>query len=265
MTDSLSVGYFGTCRYEVGEHKEIKGVLDKNLGPEYLSERAGPGGSKLKYIDATTLINLANEVFGFNGWSHSIVSQTVDFLDEDGGKYNVGISTIVRVTLKDGSFHEDCGYGSIENCRQKGAALEKAKKESVTDALKRTLRHFGNILGNCIYSKHYLKGISRLGNPPKPAIDPGNLHRQAHIVGHGKMTDKNNFKSTVHQEQHSTAIPPAAEDDSLLEDFGDDDLIRAADLECIPSHLLVMDTPDSMAAKNEQKPPLDKRSSLKLN
>ena len=31
------------------------------------------------------------------------------------------------------------------------------KKEAVTDALKRTLRNFGNLLGNCLYDKEYAK------------------------------------------------------------------------------------------------------------
>jgi DNA repair and recombination protein RAD52 len=101
----------------------------------------------------------------------------VDFVDVQDGKYSIGISSVVRVTLKDGSYHEDCGYGSIEHCRQKAAAFEKAKKESVTDALKRTLRHFGNALGNCVYSKEYLKKIGRIGMPPPSPIDPTKLYR----------------------------------------------------------------------------------------
>ena len=42
-----------------------------------VSQRHGPGGQKLAYIEGWRLIALANEVFGFNGWSHSVVSQTV--------------------------------------------------------------------------------------------------------------------------------------------------------------------------------------------
>jgi DNA repair and recombination protein RAD52 len=42
---------------------------------------------------------------------------------------SLGISALVRVTLKDGTFHEDIGYGSIENAKSKAMAFEKAKKE----------------------------------------------------------------------------------------------------------------------------------------
>lgn len=53
--------------------------------------------------------------------------------------------------LKDGTYHEDIGYGSCANMPDRAAALEKAKKEAASDALKRALRLFGNGLGNCIY------------------------------------------------------------------------------------------------------------------
>lgn len=84
---------------------------------------------------------------------------------------------IVRVTLRDGTFHEvsvmmwlwtvanhrqDIGYGHIENCRGKAAAFEKSKKEGTTDALKRALRNFGNVLGNCIYDKDYVSRVTKI-------------------------------------------------------------------------------------------------------
>ncbi len=77
----------------------------------------------------------------------------------------MGISATVRVCLSDGTFHEDIGYGSIENARTKSAAFEKAKKEAITDAMKRALRNFGTSLGGCFYDKEYLKYISRIRPP----------------------------------------------------------------------------------------------------
>ena len=65
---------------------------------------------------------------------------------------------MVRVTLKDGTSHEDVGYGTAENPK-KGAAIEKAKKEAVSDARKRALRLFGDALGNCLYDKEHLKRL----------------------------------------------------------------------------------------------------------
>jgi DNA repair and recombination protein RAD52 len=121
---------------------------------------------------------LANEVFGFNGWSSSIQNIQVDFVDENPQtcKITLGLSVIVRVTLRDGTFHEDIGYGHIENCKGKAAAFEKAKKEGTTDALKRALRNFGNVLGNCIYDKDYLAKVTKLKVAPTK-FDEVNLHR----------------------------------------------------------------------------------------
>ncbi|KAI8917958.1 hypothetical protein BC831DRAFT_406854 [Entophlyctis helioformis] len=147
------------------ERKRITASLSKKLGPEFISQRVGPGGAKLTYLEGWKCINLANDIFGFDGWSTAIIDQTVDFLDNDNGKYSLGVSAIVRVTLRDGTFHEDVGYGSIENSRSKVAAFEKAKKEAITDALKRSLRAFGNSVGNCLYDKEYLKKVSKITAP----------------------------------------------------------------------------------------------------
>lgn len=154
--------------------------LEKQLGPEYISSRAGPSGQKVHYITAEKCIQLANEVFGFNGWSSQIIDTQVDFVDENATTFKVslGLSVIVRVTLRDGTFHEDVGYGHIENCKGKAAAFEKAKKEGTTDGLKRALRNFGNVLGNCIYDKDYLSKVTKIKVQPAK-WDVENLHRHS--------------------------------------------------------------------------------------
>lgn len=60
--------------------------------------------------------------------------------------------------MKDGTSHEDVGYGTGENPRR-GLAIGNAKKEAVSDARKRALRLFGDALGNCLYDKDHLKRI----------------------------------------------------------------------------------------------------------
>ena len=104
---------------------------------------------------------MANETFGFNGWSHSVTHQSIDFIDQSGDRFYVGISTFIRVQLKDGTYHEDVGYGVSEGMRSKALSIEKARKEAVTDGLKRALRSFGNLLGNCISDKDYLKYVQK--------------------------------------------------------------------------------------------------------
>ena len=70
-------------------------------------------------------IQLANEVFGFNGWSSSIREVQVDYVRAkhgihqnalidclqveeipNTGKFNMAVSVIMRVTLRDGTYHE---------------------------------------------------------------------------------------------------------------------------------------------------------------
>ncbi|TFK20914.1 Rad52/22 double-strand break repair protein [Coprinopsis marcescibilis] len=154
-------------------HAALQAKLNQRLGPEYVSQRPGPGGGpKLTYAEGWKMINLANEVFGFNGWSSRVVSLTTDFMDysEESRRYNIGVTAIVRVMLRDGTFHEDIGYGLLENTKSKGQGLDKCKKEAVTDGIKRALRNFGNLMGNCLYDKSYTHEIVKMKVPPVRCI-----------------------------------------------------------------------------------------------
>lgn len=180
--------------------------MEKQLGPEYLSARSGPSGQKVHYIAAEKCIALANEVFGFNGWSSSIQNIQVDFVDENPQtfKISLGLSVIVRVTLRDGTYHEDIGYGHIENCKGKAAAFEKAKKEGTTDALKRALRNFGNVLGNCIYDKEYLAKVTKIKVGPVK-FDEENLHRHSDFAKKESSVVKVEPKNTADKNVEMTA------------------------------------------------------------
>ncbi|KAI5925085.1 hypothetical protein F4810DRAFT_88520 [Camillea tinctor] len=203
----------------------LQSRLEKQLGPEYLSSRSGPSGQKVHYIAAEKCIALANEVFGFNGWSSSIQNIQVDFVDENPQtmKISLGLSVIVRVTLRDGTFHEDIGYGHIENCKGKAAAFEKAKKEGTTDALKRALRNFGNVLGNCIYDKDYLSKVTKIKVAPT-RFDEDNLHRHADYIKKEPGVPKTD---TVRQIEAKVAEKAGAHalSDMLDEEFGDFDMV----------------------------------------
>lgn len=71
-------------------------------------------------------IEIANAIFGFEGWSSSVVDVTPDFvpsfsrfsnflkMDEmPGPRFRVGVTAVVKVSLKNGSYHEArqcCGF-----------------------------------------------------------------------------------------------------------------------------------------------------------
>jgi len=153
---------FGLEQYSSDEQAAIQKALHARLGPNFISRRPVGGGQYAAYLEGHRAVGLANEIFGYNGWSHSVTQQTIDFVDHSNGKFYVGASAIVKVQLKDGVFHEDIGYGVSEGMRSKALSIEKARKEAVTDALKRALKSFGNILGNCLSDKDYLKMVGSL-------------------------------------------------------------------------------------------------------
>ncbi|KAG5518277.1 hypothetical protein PMAC_003073 [Pneumocystis sp. 'macacae'] len=205
-------GHQVVVEYTEKETETVQSLLDRQLGPEYISYRPGVNGAKVHYLEAWKVINLANEVFGFNGWSSSIQNVQVDYIEEfkDSGRLNLGVSVIVRVTLKNGIYHEDIGYGCVENFKGKGAAFEKAKKEGTTDALKRALRTFGNVLGNCLYDKAYLKEIGKIhvtGNK----FNPSELYRHPRTLNHKppnnppKPDERKKSPNLPQNNQHTTS------------------------------------------------------------
>ncbi|OAX83167.1 hypothetical protein ACJ72_02475 [Emergomyces africanus] len=218
MTPS-NTGNVTTNPFEAPEHRmnqytaqqiaTLQSRLDKRLGPEYISSRQGPGGQKVHYLAAEKCINLANEVFGFNGWSSSIQNIQIDFVDDNPNtaKISLGLSVIVRVTLKDGTFHEDIGYGHCENSKSKALAFEKAKKEGTTDGLKRALRTFGNVLGNCVYDKEYLSRVTKVKAAPSK-WDVGDLHRDASHTVVKKENNPNPNSGSNPPNTYSTGLPP---------------------------------------------------------
>ncbi|KAJ3343180.1 DNA repair protein rad52 [Gonapodya sp. JEL0774] len=191
---------FGHIQFTDQEATEVQGRLKQQLGPEFVSSRSGPGGSKVCYIEGWKVVNLANDVFGFNGWSSVVVSTEVDFVDASpDGKISLGMSCIMRVVLKDGTFREDIGYGQSAGSRNKADAFEKAKKEAATDGLKRALRHFGNLLGNCFYDKEFIKQVGRVPTVPKVnVLDPNALFRHGDFKSRQGADTRNQVSSSIY-------------------------------------------------------------------
>lgn len=204
----------------------------------------------------------------------------VDFVDENvqSGKISLGLSTIVRVTLRDGTYHEDIGYGHIENCKGKAAAFEKAKKEAATDALKRALRNFGNVLGNCLYDKDYLQKVTRLKVAPS-RWDEQNLHRHPDFAPikreaiadagtketqHGHGTGGNNTNGTVAKRTTNLQSNGSTGSTGFDEDFGgnifeDTDFTHPDEVHLSDS--MIIDSP-AQRAMNRQQQNLSRTTSM---
>lgn len=122
-----------------------------------VSTRPGPGGRKLSYFAGDTATRLLNEIFGYDGWNLEIISSEQKHLEKDAGsqRYTVLYEAKVRITLvHNGAFREDMGYGDASD-RSLANASAFAMKGSITDAIKRTARHFGEKLGNALYSEKF--------------------------------------------------------------------------------------------------------------
>jgi len=93
------------------------------------------------------VVNMISQIFRSNKWSSEIKSINVDFADSDPntGRTSVGVSTVIRVTLANGLFHEGIGYGHITGCDNKGIAFRKARENAVVDGLQDAIQYFGSI------------------------------------------------------------------------------------------------------------------------
>eukprot|EP00727_Mastigamoeba_balamuthi_P009887 m51a1_g5520 putative dna repair and recombination protein (213) ;mRNA; f:417297-418452 len=161
----------------------VRRLLEQKIPAEHLSTRVGAGRARFTYVESWKAIEIANGIFGFDGWSCSIVDITPDYVEESPGRVRCGVSAIVRVMLKNGTYHEDVGFGMSEN-KCKGSAIENAKKEAVSDARKRALRCFGNALGNTVYDREYIEQVKV---PTKHGVEPLRYDRLRARLGEGSV------------------------------------------------------------------------------
>jgi hypothetical protein len=103
-----AAGCSGCCGtvapFTLEEKKRIGEALTRKLGSDKLAQRQGPGGSKVTYLEGWRSTELANEVFGYNGWRCTILSLRLDSMEvkqdsSNGKKYICCYSAVVRVTV----------------------------------------------------------------------------------------------------------------------------------------------------------------------
>ncbi len=84
---------FGKIEFDADERERIRTELRRKLEKEDVLTRPGPGGGEARkkvhiyfllgvytYLESCRAIELANEIFGYCGWSCSIVDITQDFV-----------------------------------------------------------------------------------------------------------------------------------------------------------------------------------------
>jgi len=133
--------------------KQLQSPLDGNR-----VKRREQGNITLSYLEGYDIIDRANELFGFDGWSYDVtkLEQVSEEINEKNNKV-VAYRALITVTVY-GTNHQlfvirsDVGYG-IGIANTYAMAHESGGKEAVTDSLKRTLRTFGSQFGNALYDK----------------------------------------------------------------------------------------------------------------
>ena len=113
---------------------------------------------KLSYFEGFDIIDTANNIFGYGNWAYTI-SSLEQVSQEVNANQNVVVcyKAIVKVDVYDIDHNtmisrQDVGFGTGV-AKSLADAHENSAKEAVTDALKRSLRSFGNQFGNSLYDK----------------------------------------------------------------------------------------------------------------
>lgn len=155
--------------------EDQKTALEQPLDPSRAKTNPNVYGT---YLEGFDVINRANEIFGFDGWSDTLSIQ------------HVGNGFLATVTVSAGGVtHSDTTFEEIAG-RQGGAEL--AAKNAATTALKRALRKFGNQFGNELYDKD------------------SELHALATPAGNAQPLTNQNMRSNNGGGQRRTPTLPAS-------------------------------------------------------
>lgn len=136
--------------------KQMK-ALQSELSADRIKVR-DKANIKLSYLEGFDIIDTANNIFGYGNWAYTI-SSLEQVSQEVNANQNVVVcyKAIVKVDVYDIDHstmisRQDVGFGTGV-ARNLADAHENSAKEAVTDALKRSLRSFGNQFGNSLYDK----------------------------------------------------------------------------------------------------------------
>ena len=146
-------------------------ALGQPLDPALVSQRKGRAGRTYDYLEGHVVIAQANNIFARGGWGYDIVGEVtlreIETVDPKTGEVKRGqaYSAKVKINVPGAPSRTDVGFHAVAEETVEGH--ETAYKGSVTDALKRALRSFGDQFGNGLYGDH-----SPVGNRPRPERVP---------------------------------------------------------------------------------------------
>ena len=143
------------------EQQEEK--LGHKLDASRIERRKGTSGKTFSYLEGWEVIETANAIFGFFGWSRETVAMEplhapaliTDPDSPEKGKVVAAYYAKVKITLWiDGHAIVREGSGGARGfAKTAGEAMENALKAAETDATKRALVTFGDQFGLTLYDK----------------------------------------------------------------------------------------------------------------
>lgn len=132
-------------------------VLAYELDSSRIKSRS-KGNINLSYLEGFDIIETANKIFGYGNWNYTVSSLEQVSQELNHNQNNViCYKAVINITVYDTQhtkkvMREDVGFGTGV-AKTLADAHEGGAKEAVTDAIKRTLRSFGNQFGNSLYDK----------------------------------------------------------------------------------------------------------------
>lgn len=168
---------------------EQVGMLNQPIKEGLISFRKGAGGKKLKYIKVDRAIDAANRIFGYGQWGYKVVSrnQGVISLERKGDVLSTVNRCVYYADIElyvNGAIYPFPGDGVGIVQYETIEGHETARKDAVSDALKRALRHYGDQFGLSLYDPEdlvesedgTLKSVAAVqekpANAPRPALPP---------------------------------------------------------------------------------------------
>ena len=139
------MGIFNPLR-KMSFNEEQKKLLNQKINKDNVSFRPGGGGQKLAYVESWHVIQEANRIFGFDGWSSETI-YTLCVSDTNPITYIAKVKITVGDIVREGTGAGHGRMGSI------GEKHELAIKEAESDARKRALMQFGDQFGLSLYDK----------------------------------------------------------------------------------------------------------------
>jgi DNA repair and recombination protein RAD52 len=170
--------------------KEQVELLKEPILAKNVKERDGnqAGTFQLAYVEGWHVIDEANRIFGFDGWTSETIETNLVAEEQKCISYTAKVRITIGDVIREGTGAGHGRFGSL------GEKHESAIKEAETDARKRAFMQFGNQFGLSLYNG---KDKSWKTNKGKPQINKGEvietLREQVAEVAVNKPQSENTF------------------------------------------------------------------------